>query len=134
VATDEPGGLESGHGTFVAGLVHLAAPDAELVAYRVADADGYGDGFTLARAIERNRRARQPTNYSNLRIPLETQGYVPKLQAVKNIVREPARFGIELANIPNEPYFVVVPKTRDIDLATAARLAQTLCAQQRRSK
>ena len=75
----------------------------------------------LARAIERNRRARQPTNYSSLRIPLETQGYVPKLQAVKNIVREPARFGIELANIPNEPYFVVVPKTRDIDLATAAR-------------
>ncbi|MFO0206038.1 MAG: lytic transglycosylase, partial [Betaproteobacteria bacterium] len=64
------------------------------------------------------------TNYSSLRIPLETQGYVPKLQAVKNIVREPARFGIELANIPNEPYFVVVPKTRDIDLATAARLAQ----------
>jgi membrane-bound lytic murein transglycosylase D len=78
----------------------------------------------LARAIERNRRARQPTDYSSLRIPLETQGYVPKLQAVKNIVREPARFGIELADIPNEPYFVVVPKTRDIDLGTAARLAE----------
>jgi subtilisin family serine protease len=53
VALDEPGGLESGHGTFVAGLVHLAAPGATLRAYRVADAEGYGDGFTLARAIER---------------------------------------------------------------------------------
>lgn len=52
-AFDEPGGLHSGHGTFVAGLVHLAAPDAQLVAYRVADAEGYGDGFTLAQAIER---------------------------------------------------------------------------------
>lgn len=52
-AFDEPGGLNSGHGTFVAGLVHLAAPDAQLSAYRIADADGYGDGFTLAQAIER---------------------------------------------------------------------------------
>jgi membrane-bound lytic murein transglycosylase D len=77
----------------------------------------------LGRAIERNRRARKPTDYASLRIPLETQGYVPKLQAIKNIVAEPARFGIELANIPNQPYFVAIPKTRDIDVATAARLA-----------
>ena len=42
----------SGHGTFVAGVVHLAAPDAQIRAYRIADAEGYGDGFKLARAIE----------------------------------------------------------------------------------
>lgn len=53
VADDEPGGVVSGHGTFVAGLIHLTAPDARLRAYRVISADGYGDGFTLARAIER---------------------------------------------------------------------------------
>ncbi|MFN9031258.1 MAG: transglycosylase SLT domain-containing protein [Betaproteobacteria bacterium] len=78
----------------------------------------------LGRAIARNRRARKPTDYASLRIPLETQGYVPKLQAIKNIVADPARFGIELANIPNQPYFVAIPKTRDIDVATAARLAE----------
>ncbi len=77
----------------------------------------------LARAIERNKRARKPTDYASLRIPLETQGYVPKLQAVKNIVADPKRYGIELANIPNQPYFVAIPKTRDIDVATAAKLA-----------
>lgn len=50
---DEPGGLASGHGTFVAGILHLVAPGAELVPYRVMDAFGHGDGFALARAIER---------------------------------------------------------------------------------
>jgi membrane-bound lytic murein transglycosylase D len=77
----------------------------------------------LARAIDRNKRAKKPTDYASLRIPLETQGYVPKLQAVKNIVADPKRYGIELAAIPNQPYFVAIPKTRDIDLATAAKLA-----------
>ena len=52
VAHDEAGGLSSGHGTFVAGVVHLMAPDADIRAYRVIDPDGMGDGFTLARAIE----------------------------------------------------------------------------------
>jgi len=53
LAFDEPGGLASGHGTFVAGIVHLVAPGAELVPYRVMNAFGHGDGFALARAIER---------------------------------------------------------------------------------
>src|SRR5690606_9811362 len=78
----------------------------------------------LARAQERNRRAKRPTDYTSLRLPRETQYYVPKLQAIKNIVRDPARYGIELPRIRNEPYFVAVGKTRDIDVATAARLAE----------
>jgi len=51
-AFDEAGGTTSGHGTFVAGAVHLVAPDAELHAYRIMTPNGYGDGFTLAQAIE----------------------------------------------------------------------------------
>jgi subtilisin family serine protease len=53
VPLDEPGGPVSGHGSFAAGIVHLVAPDAILFAYRVIDTSGSGDGFTLARAIER---------------------------------------------------------------------------------
>jgi membrane-bound lytic murein transglycosylase D len=49
---------------------------------------------------------------------------VPKLQAIKNIVRDPARYGITLPAIRNEPYFVAVSKLRDIDVATVARLAE----------
>lgn len=52
-AFDEPGGDASGHGTFVAGVIHLIAPDASIRPYRVMTPAGNGDGFTLAKAIER---------------------------------------------------------------------------------
>jgi len=48
---DEPGGRASGHGTFVAGVIKLVAPDADIAPYRVLDTAGRGDGFTVARAI-----------------------------------------------------------------------------------
>ncbi len=51
-AFDEPGGNNTGHGTFVAGVVHLVAPEATLKSYRITSPDGTGDGFTLAKAIE----------------------------------------------------------------------------------
>jgi membrane-bound lytic murein transglycosylase D len=78
----------------------------------------------LARAIERAQRAGKPTDYSSLKLPNETTGYVPNLQAIKNIIGDPARYGVELPAIANEPYFVTLTKNRDIDVATAARLAQ----------
>jgi len=82
----------------------------------------WGEG-SVSRAQERNRRARKGTGYTDLRMPLETQHYVPKLQAVKNIVADPAKFGIVLPPVPNSPYFVAVQKKRDIDVGTAAKLA-----------
>jgi len=50
-AHDEPGGAASGHGTFVAGVIHLVAPEAQIVPYRVIDTVGRGDGFSIAKAI-----------------------------------------------------------------------------------
>ena len=82
-----------------------------------------GEGC-IARALQRSRAAKKPLDYSSLRLPRETQHYVPKLQAIKNIVRDPAKHGLELPAIRNEPYFVALPRTRDIDVATAARLAE----------
>jgi len=82
-----------------------------------------GEGC-IGRAVARNRAQRKPANYASLRLPRETQHYVPKLQAIKNIVRDPQRFDIALPAIHNEPYFAVVRKTRDIDVNTAARLAE----------
>jgi membrane-bound lytic murein transglycosylase D len=83
----------------------------------------WGEG-SVSRAIEKNRRAGRGTRYTDLKMPLETQHYVPKLQAVKNIVADPARFGIELPPVANSPYFVAVQKSRDIDVRTAAQLAE----------
>ena len=41
-------------------------------------------------------------------MPAETRNYLPKLQAVKNIVRDPEKYGLALADIPDAPYFTVV--------------------------
>jgi len=82
-----------------------------------------GEGC-VARAVARAKARRQSTDYARLRLPRETLGYVPKLQAIKNIVRDPAANGVELPEIRNEPYFAVLRKTRDIDVETAARLAE----------
>jgi membrane-bound lytic murein transglycosylase D len=78
----------------------------------------------VSRAIAKNRKAKKPTDYEHLRMPKETRWYVPKLQALKNIIRDPARYGIDLSPIPNEPYFVRVSETPDIDLQLAAKLAE----------
>jgi hypothetical protein len=50
-AFDEPGGDNSGHGTFVAGVIHLVAPEADIYAYRVTDRNGNADGYAVAEAI-----------------------------------------------------------------------------------
>jgi len=78
----------------------------------------------VARAIERNRAAGLPSDYSNLTMPAETRHYLPKLQALKNIIANPQPFGIDLDPIPNEPYFTTITRTRDIDVRLAARLAE----------
>jgi membrane-bound lytic murein transglycosylase D len=82
----------------------------------------WGEG-NVKRAIERNQRAGLPTDYESLNMPAETRHYVPKFQAVKNIVSAPQDFGLTLPVLENHPYFVSVPIRRDMDVAVAARLA-----------
>lgn len=48
---DEPDGAGSGHGTFIAGLIRLTAPDATIMPLRVFDEDGYSSSFKIAKAI-----------------------------------------------------------------------------------
>ena len=81
-----------------------------------------GEG-NVDRAIARNRRRHRPTDFWHLRLPRETRSYVPRLLAVATVVREPARYGVALAPIPDEPHLAVVPTGGQIDLALAARLA-----------
>ena len=78
---------------------------------------------TVQRAINRNLKAGRPTDYESLSLPVETRQYVPKLQAVKNIVMHPDAFALTLPAVGNHPYFLSVPIERDIDVDTAARLA-----------
>ncbi len=82
----------------------------------------WGEG-NVQRAIAKNEAMGLPTDYESLRMPNETRNYVPKLQAVKNIVMNPAQYGLTLPDIPNHPYFVTVTTSRDIDVTMAAKLA-----------
>jgi membrane-bound lytic murein transglycosylase D len=82
----------------------------------------WGEG-NVGKAIARNQRARKPTRYEDLRMPAETRNYLPKLQAVKNIVSAPEKFGLTLPDLRNHPYFLSVPLYRDIDVDLAAELA-----------
>lgn len=82
----------------------------------------WGEG-NVQRAIARNRKAGKPTGYLDLRMPNETAYYVPKLQAVKNIVARPEAFSLTLPPLANHPYFLSVPIERDIDVDVAVQLA-----------
>jgi membrane-bound lytic murein transglycosylase D len=82
----------------------------------------WGEG-SVGRALARNKAQGKPLTYSDLNMPNETRYYVPKLQAVKNIVAQPEAFNTQLPLIQNHPYFKSVPIERDIDVAVAVKLA-----------
>ncbi len=83
----------------------------------------WGEG-SVARAIAKNQKAGLGTTYSDLTMPMETRFYVPKLQAVKNIIARPDAFSATLPLIENHPFFQTVTISRDIDVALAAKLAE----------
>lgn len=78
----------------------------------------------VARAQAANRKRGKPTSYSHLKMPRETQNYVPKLLAIKNIVSDPARYKLTLQAIPNFPYFEAVTPSKPMDVKIAAELAE----------
>ncbi|MEM4986310.1 transglycosylase SLT domain-containing protein [Collimonas sp. H4R21] len=85
----------------------------------------WGEG-SVQRAINKNQAAGLPIDFNSLAplMPAETRNYVPKLQAVKNIIAAPEMYNIALPKVDNQPYFVTIGKTRDIDVKVAAQLAE----------
>ena len=78
-----------------------------------------GEG-TVSRAIKANKRAGKPTNYTSLKLRDETKRYVPKLIALSNIIRNPEKYGLKIASVPNKPYFDVVRLNSQIELGVVA--------------
>jgi len=83
----------------------------------------WGEG-SVQRAINKAKKAGTGTAYTEITMPMETRLYVPKLQAVKNIVADPQAFRLTLPVIENHPHFQAVDIYRDIDVALAAKLAE----------
>ena len=78
---------------------------------------------TVRRAIRKNKKRGRSTDYWDLKLPKETQAYVPKLLALKRIIENPEIFNVKLQCVEDLPYFEVVETGAQIDLAMAAELA-----------
>ena len=83
----------------------------------------WGEG-SVQKAMSKNASNGDFVDYSSISMPDETRNYVPKLQAIKNIIANPQKYGIVLPEISNTPYFTTVQKSRDMDIAVAAKLAE----------
>jgi membrane-bound lytic murein transglycosylase D len=84
----------------------------------------YNSGeMNVTRAIARNQTKGRPTDFFNLDLPRETRAYVPKLLAIRRIVAEPEKYGLQFGDISNQPYFAKVELEAPVDLGVAAHLA-----------
>lgn len=83
----------------------------------------WGEGAVL-KAVKRARDNGQEPAWNNLDVPIETRQYLPKLQALKNLILNPERFNVVLPDVPNTPYFTEIKKPGNLDLREIARLAQ----------
>ena len=63
----------------------------------------YNGGPTLLeKRIKLNKKANKPTNYQNLKLPRQTQEYVPKFMAIVELVFNAKKYGINLPDFPNK--------------------------------
>jgi membrane-bound lytic murein transglycosylase D len=89
-----------------------------IAAYNVGEA-------SVQRELDYNKAHGLRADFWHLRLPAETRAYVPKLLALKRLMAEPERYGLEIGAIPNEPYFAVIDTGSQVDLKIAAQLAGT---------
>ena len=80
-----------------------------------------GEG-AVRRQIRRNRSRNLPTTYAHLKLKRETREYVPRLMAVRNILRNPEKYGITLKPLENRPTLRVIDLKNQTDIAVAASL------------
>ncbi|GAA5525581.1 membrane-bound lytic murein transglycosylase D [Microbulbifer aestuariivivens] len=82
-----------------------------------------GEG-TVRRAVQRNERRGRGTTFWDLKLPRETQRYVPQLLALAEVVSRSDYYRVSLHDVANEPYYAKVDVGSQIDLAQAADLAK----------
>ncbi|MEM7360533.1 MAG: LysM peptidoglycan-binding domain-containing protein [Pseudomonadota bacterium] len=75
-----------------------------------------GGPGTINKALKANRRKNRGTRFEDLRLRSETERYVPKLFALRNIISNPEKFSVTLPTIANQPYFEVISLPGQIDI------------------
>ena len=79
--------------------------------------------MNVERALDANRAKGKPLDFWSLKLPKETQAYVPKLLAMRRLVADPETYDIAISPIPNQPYFARVETHGQIELKVAAEIA-----------
>jgi membrane-bound lytic murein transglycosylase D len=82
----------------------------------------WGPG-NVSRALSSNARRKVASAYDMLAMPRETQIFVPKLFALRDIIARPEAYQITLPEILDAPYFEIVPIAQTIDIKVAIELA-----------
>jgi membrane-bound lytic murein transglycosylase D len=84
---------------------------------------GYNAGEgNVARALRRAGNGQE--TFWQLRLPRETEAYVPRLLALSAIVADPAAHGLTLPELENRPTFVTIDTGGQFDLARVATILE----------
>ncbi|MCG7498411.1 LysM peptidoglycan-binding domain-containing protein [Vibrio sp. Of7-15] len=81
-----------------------------------------GEGRVF-RAVKKNKKAGKPTDFFSLDLPKETSGYVPKLIALADVIKNRKEYGLDLPAIENKPALQRIDPKQQMDLALAAKYA-----------
>ena len=84
----------------------------------------YNGGPTLLeKRIKLNRQSGKPTDYKNLKLPKQTLEYVPKFMAIKELVVNAEKYGINLPSFPNKPVLGSVELEGQVEILAFSEFA-----------
>lgn len=78
---------------------------------------------TVGRSVKYNKQQHLPTDFWSIKLPKETQVYVPRLLALAKIFANPEHYGVTLKKQVHKPTFAVVKTGSQLNLAKAAKLS-----------
>jgi membrane-bound lytic murein transglycosylase D len=85
---------------------------------------GYNAGENrVMREMKKNRAAGKPTDFWNLRLPRETRGYVPKLQGLACLFKNPDLYDFKFANTPDKQVITAVDLGQQADLVLVSQMS-----------
>jgi membrane-bound lytic murein transglycosylase D len=84
----------------------------------------YNGGPTLLeKRIKLNKKAGKPTDYKNLKLPKQTQKYVPKFKAILAIVLNAEKYEIKLPDFPNKPVLGKIELNGQVEILAFSEFA-----------
>src|SRR5699024_7032761 len=76
----------------------------------------------VGEALERARERGAPADFWHLDLPAETTAYVPKLFALRRLLADPARYGLNWPELPDTPRTIAVQLPAQIEVDSAASM------------